>query len=90
MKIFHPIAGCSRALLCTSDENNVLRVTQLTVDHDFTNNEELQRLAGLGIDIDKLKAIGKIGGQHYTRTLGDYSTKSGYKELDVVRSVGHV
>ena len=78
-------AGCSRALLCTSDENNVLRVSQLTVDHDFTNDEEMARLAELGVDVEKLRQRGKIGGQHYTRTLGDYSTKSGYKELDIVR-----
>ena len=65
-----------------------LRVSQLTVDHDLGNDGERARLAALGLDIDVLKARdGAIGEHHYTRTLGDYNIKAGYKEVDYLRWV---
>ena len=78
-------SGCSRALLCTTEEDGVLRLQQLTVDHDLSNNDELVRLSKLGLDAIGLQHRAKIGEHHYTRTLGDYSIKSGYKDLDYLR-----
>lgn len=42
--------GDSRALLCKTDSNQVLRVIQLSVDHDLKNEDELLRLSQLGLD----------------------------------------
>lgn len=42
--------GDSRALLCKTDSNQVLRVVQLSVDHDLKNEDELLRLSQLGLD----------------------------------------
>ena len=64
-----------------------LRVSQLTVDHDLGNTAELARLAALGLNVDVLRARGRIGEHHNTRTLGDYNIKSGYREFDYLRWV---
>lgn len=43
--------GNCRALLCKSDDKNVLRVIQLSVDHNISNDEEKQRVNELGLDL---------------------------------------
>lgn len=68
--------GNCRALLCKSDENNVLRVIQLSVDHNVANDEERQRICKLGLDPQALKQ----GPFHSTRCIGCYIGKSGYKD----------
>lgn len=47
------VANCgnSRALLCKTDSNQVLRVVQLSIDHDLKNEDELLRLQHLGLDV---------------------------------------
>lgn len=47
--------GDSRALLCKTDNNQVLRVVQLSVDHDVRNEDELLRLSKLGLDPELVK-----------------------------------
>ena len=47
--------GDSRALLCKTDENSVLRVIQLSIDHDLRNEDELLRLSTLGIDVESIR-----------------------------------
>ena len=47
--------GDSRALLCKTDTNQVLRVVQLSVDHDFRDEDELLRLSHLQLDIDSIR-----------------------------------
>lgn len=83
------LTGCSRALLCTtSPDDNVLRVTQLTFDHDLGNEMELTRLMKMGLDVEKLKQTGKIGSHTFTRTIGDYSVKSSYRDIEILRYAG--
>lgn len=41
-------------MLCKTDENNVLRVIQLSVDHNIANVEERQRICKLGLDAQAL------------------------------------
>lgn len=43
--------GTCRALLCKNDNNNVLRVVQLSVDHNLYNEDEILRLHQLGVDV---------------------------------------
>lgn len=54
-KLYVANVGDSRALLCKTDNNQVLRVIQLSVDHDLRNEDELLRLSHLGLDIDSIK-----------------------------------
>lgn len=72
--------GDCRALLCKIDAEGVLRVMQLTVDHDLTNEDELLRLSHMGIDVEKLQ---KKGSHLATRCLGNYNVKGGYKDFDL-------
>ena len=78
--------GDSRAVLAyeeTSDGS--LQVKQLSVDHGVENEQELERLAALGLDREQLKRTGRLGTQENTRSIGDYSIKSGYKDVDIIR-----
>ena len=79
-KLYVANAGDSRALLCRTDGDGVLRVVQLSVDHDLRNEDELLRLQRLDLNRDKIKQIGRIGNQENTRCLGNYLVKGGYKE----------
>lgn len=54
-KLYVANVGDSRALLCKTDSNQVLRVVQLSIDHDLKNEDELLRLSQLGLDIRSLK-----------------------------------
>lgn len=47
--------GDSRALLCKTDSNQVLRVVQLSIDHDLRNEDELLRLSQLGLDVKSIR-----------------------------------
>lgn len=76
-KLYIANLGNSRALLCKNDENNVLRVTQWSVDHDLTNPDEESRLASLGLDVTALK---KDNAMYVTRCIGNYMGKGGYKD----------
>lgn len=79
-KLYVANVGNSRALLCKTDANAVLRVVQLSVDHDLRNEDELLRLLQLGITTANLKYGSQIGNQETTRCLGNYLVKGGYKE----------
>lgn len=54
-KLYVANVGDSRALLCRTDSDGVLRVVQLSVDHDLHNEDELLRLYKLGLNIDKIR-----------------------------------
>lgn len=74
--------GDSRALLCKTDSNQVLRVVQLSVDHDLRNEDELLRLSHLGLDIESIRQGSHLGNQENTRCLGNYLVKGGYREFE--------
>ncbi|KOC70998.1 TGF-beta-activated kinase 1 and MAP3K7-binding protein 1 [Habropoda laboriosa] len=78
--------GDSRALLCKTDSNQVLRVVQLSVDHDLRNEDELLRLSHLGLDIDSIRQGSRLGNQETTRCLGNYLIKGGYREFEELTS----
>lgn len=54
-RLFVANVGESRALLCRTDKDGVLRVLQLSVDHNLSNEDELLRLQQIGLDIDRMK-----------------------------------
>ncbi len=78
-------AGDSRALLVLEQPNGTLVAEQLTQDHSVENEEELRRLEVLGLDPRELIKAGRLGMHENTRSIGDYSIKQGYKEVDILR-----
>ncbi|KAH0558093.1 TGF-beta-activated kinase 1 and MAP3K7-binding protein 1-like isoform X1 [Cotesia glomerata] len=74
--------GDSRALLCKTDSNQVLRVVQLSIDHDLRNEDELLRLSQLNLDTKSIRQGSHLGNQENTRCLGNYLVKGGYKEFE--------
>jgi len=79
------LKGCSRALLCTKDTDGRLHVTQLTNDHNLDNQAELDRLANLGLDCEKIRRCGNLGGHGYTRSIGDHFLKNNYQDIELLR-----
>ena len=77
--------GDSRAILAYEASNGSLQVKQLSDDHGVENEQELERLTALGLDREQLKESGRLGPQENTRSIGDYSIKAGYKDVDVLR-----
>lgn len=72
-------------MLCITDQEGMLRVMQLSVDHSLNNEEECSRMAALGLDMEKLKQHRRIGSSDSTRCLGDYHVKGGYKDIDLLK-----
>ena len=84
-KLYVANVGDSRALLVEEMPNGTLEVRQLTRDHSVESEEELRRLEGVGLDPKELIRTGRLGMHENTRSIGDYSIKRGYKEVDVLR-----
>ena len=76
--------GDSRAILACQASSGALNVKQLSEDHGVENEQEIQRLAAIGLDPEQLKRTGRLGTQENTRSIGDYSIKGGYKDVDVI------
>ncbi|RZC39386.1 TGF-beta-activated kinase 1 and MAP3K7-binding protein 1-like [Asbolus verrucosus] len=81
-KLYVSNVGNCRVLLCKTDANSVLKVVQLSVDHDLKNEDELLRLAQIGINREGLRNSTYLGNQENTRCLGNYLVKGGYKEFE--------
>lgn len=58
---------------------------QLSVDHNINNDDELQRLANIGLDIVAIQNSGGVANLETTRSLGDFRVKGGYKEYEMLR-----
>jgi TAK1-binding protein 1 len=77
-KLYIGNVGNCRALLIKNDMNYVLRVIQLTVDHNLNNDDEILRLCQLGLDIQSLRQAPFYS----TRCIGNHLGKKGYKDCD--------
>lgn len=84
-KMFEINVGNTRALLCRMVDKGI-QVHQLSVDHTINNENELLRLQRIGVDIDKLKRLRKLGNSENTRCIGDYSVKGGYKDINSLQN----
>lgn len=79
-KLYIANLGVCRALLVKNDvSNEILRVIQVTVDHNLHNEDEVLRLCGLGLDVGSLH--NKIS---CTRCIGNHMGKGGYKDSEVL------
>lgn len=67
--------------------NGQVNVSQLSDDHNVFNPGEQERLHSLGLNIDTLLHHKRLGPFQVTRSIGDYSIKGGYGEIDVLRLV---
>lgn len=81
-KIYIANVGDSRAILCRKDSSGNYIAQQLSTDHDLKNENELRRLAQLGLDIGTLKSMNEIGNQTNTRCIGNYLIKGGHKDYE--------
>ena len=85
-KLYIANVGDCRAILVDKEEGDgALQIKQLSVDHGVQNEQELERLTALGLDREQLKKSGRLGTQENTRSIGDYSIKGGYKDVNVLR-----
>uniref|UniRef100_A0A672FWV3 TGF-beta-activated kinase 1 and MAP3K7-binding protein 1 n=1 Tax=Salarias fasciatus TaxID=181472 RepID=A0A672FWV3_SALFA len=83
-KLYIANVGTNRALLCKSSSDGQNQVLQINRPHSTDNEDELQRLAALGVDSARVRQAGQIAGQSSTRRLGDYPVKFNYNEIDVL------
>ncbi len=60
------------------------------MDHNTENESELTRLAEVGLDPHTLRRYKRLGTQQNTRSIGDYSIKGGYKDIDTIAWVSCV
>ncbi len=72
-------------MLLVVKEDNKVRVSQLSYDHTLGDGNEQRRLTNLGLDVERLKQLKKIGNSDNTRCIGDYHVKGGYKDIDILR-----
>jgi len=71
--------GDCRALLYRNGE-----ILPLSIDHTTDNEDELLRLSHLGVDLCPGVVYPQLGEHQYTRCLGNYPVKGGYKENDLL------
>ncbi|KAG8014575.1 TGF-beta-activated kinase 1 and MAP3K7-binding protein 1 [Nibea albiflora] len=83
-KLYIANVGTNRALLCKSSIDGQNQVLQIGRPHSTDNEDELQRLAALGVDSARVRQAGQIAGQSSTRRLGDYRVKFNYNEIDLL------
>ncbi|XP_028670956.1 TGF-beta-activated kinase 1 and MAP3K7-binding protein 1 isoform X1 [Erpetoichthys calabaricus] len=84
-KLYIANVGTNRALLCKSSSDGQNQVIQIGMGHTTENEDELFRLAQLGLDSVQIKQAGLIGGQNSTRRIGDYRVKYSYSDIDLLR-----
>ncbi|XP_053275459.1 TGF-beta-activated kinase 1 and MAP3K7-binding protein 1 isoform X3 [Pleuronectes platessa] len=83
-KLYIANVGTNRVLLCKSSSDGQNQVLQIGRPHNTDNEDELQRLAALGVDSARVRQAGQIAGQSSTRRLGDYRVKLNYTEIDLL------
>uniref|UniRef100_A0A669BGC7 TGF-beta-activated kinase 1 and MAP3K7-binding protein 1 n=1 Tax=Oreochromis niloticus TaxID=8128 RepID=A0A669BGC7_ORENI len=83
-KLYIANVGTNRVLLCKSSSDGQNQVLQIGRPHSTDNEDELQRLAALGLDSARIRQAGQIAGQSSTRRLGDYRVKFNYNEIDLL------
>jgi TAK1-binding protein 1 len=77
--------GDSRAVLVNENDKGVQQIVQLSEDHGVENIDELKRLVDLGLVREQLRSSGRLSSQENTRSIGDYSIKAGYKDVDTLQ-----
>lgn len=78
--------GTDRALLCRSSADGQNQVLPIGRAHSTDNEDELQRLATLGVDSALVRQAGQIAGHNSTRRLGDYRAKIHYSDIHLLSS----
>uniref|UniRef100_A0A8C2KGB1 TGF-beta-activated kinase 1 and MAP3K7-binding protein 1 n=1 Tax=Cyprinus carpio TaxID=7962 RepID=A0A8C2KGB1_CYPCA len=83
-KLYIANVGTNRALLCKTTSDGQNQVIQIGRAHTTDNDDELSRLAQLGLDPVRLRQTGLISGQSSTRRIGDYKVKFYHTDIDVL------
>lgn len=86
IRLYVANVGDSRAVLCLwIGSTGTLQCDQISDDHNVYNPLEQSRLENLGLNVQKLVEWGRLGPYANTRSIGDYSIKGGYKDVDILR-----
>uniref|UniRef100_A0AAV2LM49 PPM-type phosphatase domain-containing protein n=1 Tax=Knipowitschia caucasica TaxID=637954 RepID=A0AAV2LM49_KNICA len=85
-KLYIANMGTDRALLCRSSSDGQNQVLQIGRAHSTDNEDELHRLAALGLDSALIRQAGQIAGHRSTRRLGDYRAKIHYSDTHLLSS----
>uniref|UniRef100_A0A3B4B8D7 TGF-beta-activated kinase 1 and MAP3K7-binding protein 1 n=1 Tax=Periophthalmus magnuspinnatus TaxID=409849 RepID=A0A3B4B8D7_9GOBI len=85
-KLYIANMGTDRALLCRSSSDGQNQVQQIGRAHSTDNEDELHRLAALGVDSVLVRQAGQIAGHRSTRRLGDYRAKIHYSDTHLLSS----
>ncbi|XP_073809575.1 TGF-beta-activated kinase 1 and MAP3K7-binding protein 1 isoform X2 [Danio rerio] len=88
-KLYIANVGTNRALLCKTTSDGQNQVIQIGRAHTTDNEDELTRLAQLGLDPVRLRQTAVISGQSSTRRIGDYKVKFNYTDIDVLSAAKH-
>ncbi|XP_076871845.1 TGF-beta-activated kinase 1 and MAP3K7-binding protein 1-like isoform X1 [Brachyhypopomus gauderio] len=83
-KLYIANVGTNRALLCKCTPDRQNQVIQIGRAHTTDNEDELTRLAQLGLDPARLRQTALIAGQSSLRRIGDYKVKFNYTDIDVL------
>ncbi|KAJ8386113.1 hypothetical protein AAFF_G00177070 [Aldrovandia affinis] len=83
-KLYIANVGTNRALLCKSSSDGQNQVIQIGRAHTTDNEDEILRLAQLGLDPSRLRQTGLISGQSSTRRIGDYRVKFNYTDIELL------
>lgn len=77
-KLFVANVGDSPAVICQLMPNGLVRALKLSCDHTLANEDEVLRLAQMGLNESENLRLVQPG---YTRCLGCHRVKGGYKDI---------
>ncbi|XP_066563253.1 TGF-beta-activated kinase 1 and MAP3K7-binding protein 1 isoform X2 [Amia ocellicauda] len=83
-KLYVANVGSNRVLLCKCSSDRQNQVSQIGCPHTVDNEDELLRLAQLGLDVSRIKQAGVLLGQSSTRRIGDYRAKFNYSDVELL------
>jgi len=83
-RLFVGNVGDCQAILCSVENTGSLNVIPLSIDHVVGNEDENLRLRHIGLDLTG--GENPFGLTAYTRCLGNYPVKGGYKEQPLLSS----
>lgn len=84
-KIYVANTGSNIGLMCNVDEEDIYHIEKLNADHSLNSAEEMGRLAGLGIDLNKFKILAKeICPLNSLRIIGDVDLKLNFKSHNIL------
>lgn len=86
-RIYVANIGDNRAIICKDDNNLSI---ELSIRHDFKNQDEIERLKNLSIDIEAMLKNQRLGNMSLTRCLGNIIIKENYQNFIDLKHAANV